>query len=519
MDRSKWIAIGKGLAIGAAYCVTYRQLWDASFDQWFLPAGLRVTVFMLVSYRLWPYLLAGDAVALLLHRTTLTDKDYSLVWIYLSPFLVGPLIATLIHQSRKRFPTIEKSAQWLPLIAAALALWGTGVAVAINYWLSGPPSFDTLQKMWNYAMGNFLGILMLALPAYLFRLRDRLMLLDTKFIRDVSISACLIAAGYAITIETPKSDQLTSQMPTLLMGLPIIWLTFTHGWRGAAIGIFMVNFAIAMTMEHTGIQGAFDERAADLQLKLSIASAGMLLLGSKISLLFDRTKLLGLSERQAFDLAKSNSWSNERVLREHVLFIAQLHISMDEQRKELVDLLKSQGKSAEAMKLNSAAVEHRRWFESQICAIYPLGIEEKGLYGVIFPESFTDFWTGSTVVRFVLVRGQPKILSEEIQVAAYRCICNAFAVLLQESPHLFTVKLHAWKRKNRQGISFKITAHDVKPIQTTRAGAFADADLERRVKVYGGAIGRRHKHCVHVLLWEPAESKPSSTNDGHLAGR
>lgn len=193
--------------------------------------------------------------------------------------------------------------------------------------------------------------------------------------------------------------------------------------------------------------------------------------------------------------------------------MAQMQVFMEDQRKQLVNLLKAQGKFTDAMLLNSAAVEHMQSFESRATAIYPLKIEEVGLYRVIFPEAFTDFWAGDAEVIYLHAVGVPRTLSVDLQLTAYRCICNAFTVLAQSAPSRYVVKLKTWNRGKYRGIIFKIVATPTRPPEVTRSGAMAEIDLERRVKAYGGAFGRRQLHCVHVLLWEPAGNTPTPTAD------
>lgn len=162
------------------------------------------------------------------------------------------------------------------------------------------------------------------------------------------------------------------------------------------------------------------------------------------------------------------------------------------------------------MLLNSKAVEHMQWFESQSAALYPLHIEERGLYAVIHPESFTDFWAGAAEVQYAQMRGQPRTLTVDLQLAAYRCICNAFALLSDCAPEAYRVTLRVWRRGGRRGISIKMTATPTQPPQISRASTVAEVDLGRRVKAYGGALRRRPAHGVHILLWEPADTDPKT---------
>ena len=79
MEAAKWTDAAKGLALGTGYCVAYLAMRYLSFDQWFLPAGLRAACFLLLPYRQWPFLLVGDIAALSIVRIPMAEK-YSALW-------------------------------------------------------------------------------------------------------------------------------------------------------------------------------------------------------------------------------------------------------------------------------------------------------------------------------------------------------------------------------------------------------------------------------------------------------
>lgn len=507
MDDKGWIGIGGRLALSVAYCAAYWVLWHASFDQWFLPAGLRVTLLLFLPIRYWSFLLVGDACALLLIRVPMEEK-YGEAWAYISPFLLGPWVASLAMFYRKKFTAIDEMMRWIPLIGLSFAAWGTLGNIVLNYALSGPASFDTFEKALNFAIGNYLGILLIALPCFLIKLNSRSGFSIKHFWRDSLIAMLVIGVLYAAAASMPDISPLARQSLLMLMIIPAVALTLLHGWRGAAIGIVFVNIAIGQTLTYTGLQAARDQTVFATQLALAIPATILLLLGAKISHLFEHSRQLGISEKQALELARSSVLSGEHNLRDKVLYMAQMQVCMDDQRKQLVEVLKENGQYSAAMLLNSKAVEHMQWFEGQSAALYPMHIEERGLYAVIYPESFTEVWAGNAEVNYALMRGQPRTLTVDLQLVAYRCICNAFALLSECAPQNYRVKLRVWQRRNRRGITIKMTALPSQMPQVSRASTLAQLDLERRVKAYGGAMRRRPRHGVHILLWEPVDTDP-----------
>jgi hypothetical protein len=53
--------IAKGLGIAMLYGVAYLALRYISFNQWFLPAGLRAACLLFLPYRYWPFVFLGEA--------------------------------------------------------------------------------------------------------------------------------------------------------------------------------------------------------------------------------------------------------------------------------------------------------------------------------------------------------------------------------------------------------------------------------------------------------------------------
>ena len=86
-------------------------------------------------------------------------------------------------------------------------------------------------------------------------------------------------------------------------------------------------------------------------------------------------------------------------------------------------------------------------------------------------------------------KGQPRDLSVDLQLVAYRCICHAFALLSECQPDEYRIKMRVWQGRQRRGIVLFITTPNAPP-QTTQAGVAAAALLNARVKAHGGGFRR-----------------------------
>lgn len=500
MGGISWSHIGKGLALSAVYCIAYLSLWHLSFNQWFLPAGLRIACLLFLPYRYWPYVLIGDISALLYKRIPMAET-YSVLWSYTSPFVLGPMTAVLIALFRRKLINFQQISQQLPIIGFAASIWGALTNLLANHFLHGPDSFAAPIKIVYLALGYYQGILLICLPCLIWPLRSRKEFFTRAFSRDLAIAIGMVFVIYCFVIFNPTLDPSIRQSLLILMIAPVAGLTFLHAWRGAAIGTIIVNIATAQTLTYTGMPSASDDTVFVAQLALAIIATALLVLGTMISESYDKARRLGVSERKAIELAKSSFLSNERNLRDKVVYLAQMQICLDDNRKQLVDLLKEHKQYTAAMLLNSEAVEHTQWFESQAAALYPLKIEERGLYGVIYPDNFTQLWAGNAEVNYVL-RGQPRTVTTELQLAAYRCLCNAFALLSECAPKDYQVKLRVWQRRDIRGISMRMIVRPTTPPRSNQASVLAEAELEGRTKAYGGCVRRKNAHRIDFLLSE-----------------
>lgn len=499
MDDAKRNTAIKGLALSAAYCAAYLLAWYYSLDQWFLPAGIRVAALLFLPSRYWPYVFAGDAGALLVLRGPKVDQ-YGEAWAYLSPFLLMPLIACLALAFNRRFKTTQERWRWLPLIGISLALWSALSNMILNVALAGPGAFDSFAEYFRVALGQYLGILIVVPPLFVWARRSRMWFSTDNLTRDATISGGILGAMcFAIVLRHDMEASLMQSL-LLLMMLPAVGMTFRHGWRGAALGIVAVNLAIGMTLPRMGVAGAYDATAFVAQQALAAAASALLILGTVISEHYEKARRSGVAEQEAIKLAQSSFFSTEQVLREQLLYLAQMQLGVDDERRDMTDWLKSRGHYEAAMDLNIRGVMHRRMFDVQSQALYPMRIEQDGLYAVVHSETFTDFWAGDAEVIYAF-KGQPRDLSVDLQLVAYRCICHAFALLSECKPDEYRIKMRVWQGRQRRGIVLFVTTPNTAP-QVTQAGVAAAALLNARVKAHGGTV-HRDPYRVGILLSEP----------------
>ncbi len=488
-----------GILLSAIYCAVYLAVWNLSLDQWFLPAGLRAATLLFVPLRLWPYLLLGDAAALLVLRAPMIDQGESATWVFLSPFLLMPMSAILPLWFRRRVPDMLVWQERLLLVVLAMSLWGVLVNKALNWFFDGPANYINLENALKFWIGNYLGILVFVLPALLWVRREGPMLVSRRLIHDGLIAAVLIVALYCLAMNTPAG--VVRQFLLVLMIVPGFWLTLSHHWRGAAIGIVLADIAVAMSLPKVHRVGAFDLDTFYVQMLVAFGSTTLFILGTRISGVLDLARRLGFAEQQALQVAQASYMSAERTLRNRVIEYSDIHVHINKLRRDIAMSLKQHGHYAAAMEMNRTGVIQAQLLDDYVAALYPLEIETHGLYGALGSIAFAN--SCDTEVETYL-RGDSRRLSIGLQLAAYRCVFNALDILPSAGRHRITARV--WTANGRRGVLLSVEADSSMPGgKTGRDVDEVDDELASRLKAHDGACRRRHERKLSFLVSEPLE--------------
>jgi hypothetical protein len=248
-------SIAKGLTISAAYCIAYLVLRYYSFDQWFLPAGLRAACLFFLPFRYWPFVFLGDAAAVMYGRIPKADK-YDPLWIYAGPLLLIASGSLVPYLFKKKLGSAEMIAHRLPFVAACTAAWSAVCTISLNIWLGGPSDSLTMKFFANNFFGNYLGIFMVVLPVLIWMKGTRHPRPIRKMVRDAIFALGCIATMFVYLELRHDGDDLVRESILMLMICPALFLTYYHGWLGAAIGVVLVNLGIAQTMTYIRVPGA-----------------------------------------------------------------------------------------------------------------------------------------------------------------------------------------------------------------------------------------------------------------------
>jgi hypothetical protein len=261
-------------------------------------------------------------------------------------------------------------------------------------------------------------------------------------------------------------------------------------------------------MIYTGIKDSHDEVVLYAQFWILLSSTVFLLLGSQITRHYQKAIASGFAEQEALNLARMSLLSNEPAVRDQLIVMASMQVLMDGERDLLAKDLRANGKHREAMELHRRGVEHRQLFEVQALVVYPIGIECDGLFGVLDTTTFRESRASGVEVRFLFGRIDPRTLSEELQVSAYRCLCHAIDHLSDWEPTRYRLRLRVWHGRVLRGLYLSVDIDTEYEREPTPHGESAALLLDARVKAHGGML-RRTPRRIRLLLSEPVEEPPA----------
>ncbi|MCC8536580.1 MASE1 domain-containing protein [Xanthomonas axonopodis pv. poinsettiicola] len=485
----------RGMLISVCYCLVFLMLWRLSIDQWYLPVGLRVVTLLFRPYREWPFLLAGDAAAMLFLRIPLGElQGFNPLWSYLSPFLHAPLIAGAIGLLRYQVPHIVKSQQWFIPAVLVVALWNAICSLVLNSTLGGPRADPVLDLLLRYWSGSYLGMLVLVLPAILWsNWNDGPVRLTLQ--RDLAIAVAVILSLFFLL--GVSQDPSTRNILMIAMLVPMVVLTFRHGWRGGALGSLLASFAIEFSLPRVYQIGFFDQEVFSIQLLYAVTTTALFVFNARLREPA-RDKVSNQPGDDAFTLARASYSSAERMLRNRVLEYSDINVQINKMRKDVVADLRLKGQHSVAMEMTRVGVLESRLLQQYVAALYPLEIETHGLYQALRSPALERFCQSQFQCVF---RGDCRKLSLELQLSAYRSALNCVELLPSASRHF--IQARAWTGKGARGVLLRVISDSSSAKAAKCDTNDAEAELKARLKAHGGIFRRRHASVLTFMVAEP----------------
>jgi two-component system sensor histidine kinase UhpB len=264
--------------LGAAYGLAWLALMHQSHVLWFLPAGLRLAGLWLSPVRRWPWLMAGE-------------------WLALAGFHAGLGIdlATLSYVGTNVLPTLVYAACVLVLRGpqpvggpdsprAMITLLGTGLLCALLVspllsFLVPVPGQDpaSLAGALMYLYGDFVGQLVLVpLLAWLATGLSRGQRLRAMAPELLVLMVVVLGIFWLLQGRPALAPYLL-----MLMFTPLFLLGFRQGWPGATVGVSLTGLAIELFRQLQLLPAELTL----LQVVLAVVGGAALLQGASVSAL------------------------------------------------------------------------------------------------------------------------------------------------------------------------------------------------------------------------------------------
>lgn len=421
------------IAVAAAYALLFALLRQVSFSHWFLFAGLRFSVLLLVPYRYWPALLIGESGPL---AYTAIECAGQYGWLWGAFFMVPPMlfvmpVARWCREQRRLFPsktTTDINVLLLCTLAASV-IW-TAVNMGTLMLMRVPPG-DVLPHLaevagW-YFVGFFLGILTLV-PLVLL-VREELLgggtrrlwarLSESRLVMD---AVCLLLPSLALLVWMASgAAQAVSQEAQVAMFLPVVWLALRHGWRGAAVGGTAASFAVVLTMP-----SLYDNNTLHAQVFVAFTITTMMMLGGRIAVLNERGEQEKTDARLALAVAQRNVFLGEMQLRQTSHALEQMSGAIQASYTQMLGRLRLliPGTDERTYYRQAALTQHQMYRLAD--SLYPLAWQERGLKAALregampraLDEAGITYWCDMQGARL-------DELSTGIHMAIYRLACEA----------------------------------------------------------------------------------------------
>lgn len=515
--RSKWWKEGfqlnlrirpVGVALAAMYAIACWGARQFSLDQFYLPAGIRVAALLLCPPRWWAYLLLGEYAYFAQMRIPMVTK-YGLAWAIVASALLMPSVALIVRLHRRMLAATTGVGLLSVAVCAAIVVSLINLCLSHLLWPTPPPG-PFFSRAGRMIVGDFLGILTIA-PLALLWARGHTKHASKAWPATPSgaLIALMLALGLSLLLLPPETAGAKASV-MLLMALPAIALTCMHGWRGAAIGIPLMNLLVHLTTPSTGLPDSFDPGTFSTQQSMAVVSIALLALGSTITHYRHQYSARDLGEKAAIEQARTSHVASEMDLRERALHLRKIGDGMDMSLGEVANWLQANGHQDTASHLLHTAATHSRQFREQASMIYPATLEHVGLYLALQAGGVREAWELTDRMARPHLTGDPCQLTVGLQLAAYRTLTEAVSLLLKHERGQLRVHARCGRLRQRRGILLTVSLLDTDRSLSEATVAMAGERLAGRPLAYDGRL-QCHRNRVRIVLTEAATGTTSGS--------
>lgn len=252
---------GRYIAVAGAYAACYELTRYFTFSHWVLTAGLRLSCLLLVPKRYWPALAIGETLPVA-EMAILHASRFGALWAVVASVTPILLCMPVVAWLRSRTTLLRADGQinmgmvlFATLACALVTAADNSLVLATVVMGDGSPSPSPTPALFlAWALGLYLGAL--TLTPSIIALRERLAaqpqgvvtlraVWHSSLTRDALFIA-LPSLALLMCVASLTSDGAL-QCARIAMCVPVVVLTWRHGWHGTAIGGMLASIAMAST--------------------------------------------------------------------------------------------------------------------------------------------------------------------------------------------------------------------------------------------------------------------------------
>lgn len=489
---STWGVVSKHVAVALGYALGFMLLREISFSHWVIFAGFRLCALLLVPYRFWPALVAGEAAPLAFIALTNSDR-YGMLWAVLYTIPPIGLAMPVVRWCRRSLGLFDPGGYvnvsiFLLCTLICASLWTvvnlltlSQTKLPVNY-----PRLDYSVYAARWFIGNFLGVLTLT-PLVLCIKEFRI---DTACSVKQVLSSSLIVEFLSVAIpslsllvwlSTSADQESLRQACRVGMFMPVVWLSLRHGWHGAAFGGAAASIAIVFTMPLK-----YDVGTLQAQIFMAFSITTMLLLGNRIALLNKRESTGRQDARLVLALAQRNLVLGEMQLRQTSDALDHIRDGVQVTYAQLLERLRHMlpVQDERDYRLRAAVTQQQLFRLAE--SLNPVAWREGGLAAALRQGAIARALDDSDVRYWCSIRDESlRGITDGAQVALYRSACDLIAYLC-DSAQARNVTLRAMARRRANGRWIFLTVEG--STSGTATQGMNRGDLLLRLSSSGGGL-------------------------------
>lgn len=488
------------------------QGWSA----WYMPAGLRLALIIILPWRYWPTLIATELFC---------QRSITIGYGNVLPEIWGAVLRTVSKQGplllaaywfKYYWPSIQLHKTKYVLLLLTLMLWESILSATSLVWFTSfyqnIPTEQKLSMWWSFICGNQIGIFLLGVPLlgiWQFWLqRHQHWQISTKIWKAASPLLLILIAFFLFRNE-PDALYLVLSLSLF----PAAMLCYLTGWVGAVIALATINFATAFTLYgHSGTLTMQQLQAFVLLLNIAI-----LLFGAVMSTQQRLTQDLRQQAELQTELAKRNQQLSEKFSTaleyERKVVSNELHDELGQVATGLklqIKALQRQGSNERLDKLSTTVDTLYESIYRLMHQLTPRLLEEKGLVASLTQGPLPEMLQHAQIHYVPQIDNEIELLPQSQQVLLYRAAQEA----------LTNVAKHAnasWCRLSlrlQDGLCCLVVENDVAVLEgsgeTAATAGYGLKNLQERVWAAGGILATSLEQSVFSFKLELPTVMPAS---------